>query len=193
MVVLLLCMILDIYTLIAYIIINKEIKGDLIMEEKLMVDNAYIFNGDYKHIVVEVNGKYYLIPSLNRKSNDLTTFQEINENVIKNKELCEMPNFMYVTRNIEKKSGHNINIGRSISDKEFEELKNSLKLTEDDISEPFEEKIGELFGEKSVKIFKCVQIKVEEVNAIKIEKNLRKKGIEAMNVAAGRINIRIPE
>ena len=104
-----------------------------------------------------------------------------------------MPNFMYVTRNIEKKSGHNINIGRSISDKEFEELKNSLKLTEDDISEPFEEKIGELFGEKSVKIFKCVQIKVEEVNAIKIEKNLRKKGIEAMNVAAGRINIRIPE
>ena len=158
----------------------------------LTVDAAYDNNEYPGNVIVKVNDEYYLIPTLNRNSNDLTSFRKFEHEVIKNKNLTEIPRYRYATLELEKREGHNIPIGRAITEKEIDELKEELHLTDDDISEPFEETIGAIYGEKSEKTFRCIQISVEEVYAVQIEEKLKKKGIQAANVTAGKINIRVP-
>ena len=163
------------------------------LKESLIVDKAYELIEDPRKIIAEVDGEYYLVPTPNRESNDLTTFEKISKSVINAKEKREIPNYRYATHQIEKKDGIIIKVGRPISEREFEDLKKSLNLTEDDISEPFEDVIGSVYGKKSEKRFKCIQIKVDDLNTIRIESMLRKKGIEASGIASGRVNIRVPE
>lgn len=160
--------------------------------EFLIVDAAYDNNEYPGNVIVKVNDEYYLIPTLNRNSNDLTSFKKIEHEVIKNKNLTEISRYRYTTLELEKREGHDIPVGRSITDKELNDLKEELHLTDDDISDPFEETIGAIYGEKSEKKFRCIQISVEEVYAVRIEEKLKKKGIQAANVSAGRLNIRIP-
>lgn len=161
-------------------------------KENLIVDAAYEANEYPGNVIVKVDSEYYLVPTLNRTSNDLSSFRKFKKEAIKNKTLVEIPRYRYTTLELEKREGHNIPIGRAITEKELDELKEELHLTDDDISEPFEETIGALYGEKSKKTFKCIQIKVEEVYGVQIEEKLKKKGIQAANVSAGRLNIRIP-
>lgn len=163
------------------------------MMKNLLVDVAYSSKAYPRNIIVEVDGEYYLIPTLGRESNDLASFKKISNNVIAEKNLEELPNYRYATLELEKRIGHNIEVGRPISDKELEDLKKTLKLSDDDISEPFENVKGSIYGEKSEKKFRCIQVKVDEMSTIKIEKNLRKKGIEAGSDSSGRVNIRISE
>lgn len=161
--------------------------------EKLVVDCAYTCKDYPNNCIVEIDGEFYLLPSVRRNTNDLNAFKKLPNNVIKNKELVEFPRYRYPTTEFEKKNGIEIKIGRAISDKEFEELKKELKLTDDDISEPFEQVLGAIYGKKSEKRFKAVQIRVEDIRGCEIERKLRNKGIQADNCSAGRIDIRIPE
>lgn len=161
-------------------------------KENLIVDAAYEANEYPGNVIVKVDSEYYLVPALNRTSNDLSSFRKFKKEAIKNKTLVEIPRYRYTTLELEKREGHNIPIGRAITEKELDELKEELHLTDDDISKPFEETIGALYGEKSEKKFRCIQISVEEVYGVQIEEKLKKKGIQAANVSAGRLNIRIP-
>ena len=163
------------------------------LKESLMVDKAYELIEDVRKVIVEVDGEYYHLPTPYRESNDLTTFKKIPKNVIEAKGKREIPNYRYATLGVEKRTGHDVKIGRAISEKEFEDLKKSLKLTEDDISEPFEEVKGSVYGERSEKRFMSIQIKVDDLKTLEVEKALRKKGIEASGITSGRINIRVPE
>lgn len=96
---------------------------------------------------------------------------------------------MYMT-NIVPREGFKINIGREITTSEFDELKDKLKLTDNDISEPFVDRKGDIYG-KYRKIYESVQISIDYMSEISVEKALRAKGIETANIAPGRINIRV--
>ncbi len=162
------------------------------LKESLMVDVAYELAEDPRKIIAKVDDEYYLVPTPHRETNDLKTFEKIPKAVIEAKTIRELPNYRYATHQIEKKTGHDVKVGRAISEKELEDLKKSLGLTDDDISEPFETVKGAIYGKKSEKRFKCIQIRVNDIEAAEIEMKLQKKGIEAANINLGRINIRIP-
>lgn len=163
------------------------------MKENLVVDCAYTSKEYPNNIIVEIKGEYYLLPTLNRKSNDLADFKKIPNNVIKAKNLTELPNYRYVTKDLEKRTGYNIPLGRAISDKEFEELKQDLNLSDEDVSEPFENVKGAIYGENSEKRYTCIQIRVNEFKAIEIERKLKAKGIETSSPNIGRVDIRVQE
>ena len=63
-------------------------------------------------------------------------------------------------------------------------------ILDDDISDEFIEIKGDVFGDKYKKTYTCVQIKVAESIASELESKLNDKGIEAKNIAVGRVNIR---
>jgi hypothetical protein len=159
--------------------------------ENLVVDGAYRIMDYPMNIVVKIEDEYYLLPALNRHSNDLTKFKKLSKLVINNKELRELLDYEYVTKELEKKSGYEIKVGRAITDEEFDELKQKFNLTEDDISEPFEFKKGAIFGEKYEIKYTCLQIQLDNKDAMEMEQKLKEKGIEAANIAADRLNIRI--
>lgn len=156
-----------------------------------MVDGAYRVMGYSGDIVVKIDDEFYLLPALNRTSNDLTKFKKLPKTIVENKELHELLDFEYVTKELEKKSGYEIKVGRAITDEEFDELKQKFNLTEDDISEPFKLKKGAIFGEKYEIKYTCLQIQLDNKDAIEMEQKLKEKGIEAANIAADRLNIRI--
>ena len=159
--------------------------------ENLVGDGAYRVMGYSGDIVVKIDDEFYLLPALNRTSNDLTKFKKLPESIVKNKELHELLDFEYVTKELEKKSGYEIKVGRAITDEEFDELKQKFNLTEDDISEPFEFKKGAIFGEKYEIKYTCLQIQLDNKDAMEMEQKLKEKGIEAANIAADSLNIRI--
>lgn len=162
------------------------------MQEKLVVDCAYDLEEYPGEILVKIEGEYYLLPAMNRSCNDLAAFKKMPKELVKHMKKHPFPNYRYINKDLEKKSGYNIKVGRAISEKEFDDLKKELGLTENDISEPFETKRGAIYGEKYAKKFTCVQIRVNEIEVVTIEKKLRKKGIEAENGCSGRIDIRVP-
>ena len=55
----------------------------------------------------------------------------------------------------------------------------------------FELKKGAIFGEKYEIKYTCLQIQLDNKDAMEMEQKLKEKGIEAANIAADRLNIRI--
>ena len=117
------------------------------MAERLVVDHAYTSQAYPNNIIVEVDGEYYLIPSRERTNNELSSFRKISKAAIEDNSE-ELPNYRYILKNLEKRSGYDITIGRAISKREFDELKTKWSLTAEDISEPFEYELGGIYGEK---------------------------------------------
>lgn len=161
--------------------------------KNMVVDCAYTCKEYPNNIVVKVDGDFYLIPSMNRATNDLNDFKKLSIEFIKNKILEELPSYRYPAKELEKRNGVKITLGRPIGKKEFYELKNELNLSDDDVSEAYETVRGAVYGKESEKHFKCIQIKVEESCGVQIERKLKSKGIQADNINAGIIEIRVPE
>lgn len=70
---------------------------------------------------MEVDGEYYLIPSRERTNNELSSFKKISKAAIENNSE-ELPNYRYILKDLEKRSGYDITIGRAISKREFDEV-----------------------------------------------------------------------
>lgn len=51
--------------------------------ENLVVDGAYRVMGYSGDIVVKIDDEFYLLPALNRTSNDLTKFKKLPESIVK--------------------------------------------------------------------------------------------------------------
>lgn len=143
--------------------------------------------------MIEINGVYYLISWYSAKVNPESMRKVASQEWAKQrvKYASEIPEYMYPLMGLEKKSGYTIQIGRAITEKEFAELKEQLELSEDKITEPFEDSTGKIYGEKWEKIFTSVQIVVPAAKALAIEEKLKKNGIEAFCGAPGRVSIRI--
>nr|WP_303182486.1 hypothetical protein [Lachnoclostridium phocaeense] len=55
----------------------------------------------------------------------------------------------------------------------------------------FEDVKGAVYGRKYAKTYTCVQVKVDGDQAISLEGKLIAMGIEAGNIAPGRVNIKV--
>lgn len=156
---------------------EKNEKGQVI------VDNMYSFPNLPMNYVVEIKGEFYIIYN----GGTLKPISKMYAEKV-NKEVC--PDHLFILNNLYKRSGFEVSLGRAITAEEFEEIKKQYHLTEDDITEPFDETKGEIYGEQNKKTFKAVQICVD--NPIELERKLRdEKNIEAFSGSPGRIIIRI--
>jgi hypothetical protein len=84
---------------------------------------------------------------------------------------------------------HQVNAGRPATAEEFADIISTYGLTEDDISDEFEDVRGGLYGPDAEIRFTSKQIRVPD--AIGVEQKLRDRGIEAANTSPGRVNIRV--
>ncbi|MDE7398981.1 MAG: helix-turn-helix transcriptional regulator [Oscillospiraceae bacterium] len=117
----------------------------------------------------------------------LALLKNVLENLQPNKGVLHCD---YYTYKCVPKDGIPVNLGREITKSEFNELIKRYNLTDDDISNEFVDKKGAIYG-KYMKIYTSIQIRVDPMEAIPLETSLRKKGIEAANIASGRVNIRV--
>ena len=90
------------------------------------------------------------------------------------------------------RNGFDINLGRAITSEELSGIREEYHITDDDISGEFEDVKGKIYG-KYAKTYTCVQVRVDDGMAILLEERLLKMGIEAGNIAPGRVNIRVEE
>ena len=111
----------------------------------------------------------------------------------KNRGMHRVPNYEYLYLKCVPRKGFDIKLGRPISPDELVKLKEEHGITDDGISTPFLTTIGAIYGKKYMKNYTCVQVRVPEMEAISLERKLRDWGIEAGNIAPGRVNIRIEE
>ena len=88
------------------------------------------------------------------------------------------------------KSGFDIRLGRAITEEELDDIRKEYSITDDDISGKFDDVKGRIYG-KYAKTYTCVQVRVDNNKAISLEERLLKMGIEAGNIAPGRVNIRV--
>lgn len=88
------------------------------------------------------------------------------------------------------KDGFDIKIGRAITKEEFDSICSQYNITDDNISGKFDDVKGKMYG-KYAKTYACVQVRVDAVKAIELEGKLVNMGIEAGNIAPGRVNIRV--
>lgn len=160
----------------------------------LIVDNL-IYDIRYRnHMVVQIQDKYYLIDFswVNLTKESKRTYDELTP--IKNKgyenKKSEL-NSAYIIRKLVPRGGFKINLGRAITPEEFDEIKQRYSLGEDDISNEFVDVVGRIYGKNYRKEYTSVQIRVDSMEALNLESELREKGIEASNIASGRLNIRV--
>lgn len=88
------------------------------------------------------------------------------------------------------KNGFDIRLGRAITEEELDAIRKEYSITDDDISGKFDDVKGRIYG-KYAKTYTCVQVRVDNNKAISLEERLLKMGIEAGNIAPGRVNIRV--
>lgn len=88
------------------------------------------------------------------------------------------------------RSGFNIKLGRAITNEELLQIREEYNITDEDITGTFEDVKGKLYG-KYAKTYDCVQVRVDAARAIELESKLVNMGIEAGNIAPGRVNIRV--
>lgn len=111
----------------------------------------------------------------------------------KNRGMNRVQDYEYLLLKCVPRKGFDVEIGRPISPEELVGLREEYNITDDDISTPFLTAKGAVYGKKYMKNYTCVQVRVPEMEAIPLERKLRDRGIEAGNIAPGRVNIRIEE
>lgn len=159
-------------------------------EKKLTVDKAWRLKAKPNHFLIEIEGKYYLLPiSKTTLDNAIEPERQWAEGMVKSSE--ELNDVDYWLYGLIKKTGYDVKIGRAITPKELTELRGRLNLTDDKVSAPFENVSGKIFGEEYAKTFTSIQIAVGTMEASRIAAEIQKAGIQASNGSPGRINIRI--
>lgn len=162
---------------------------------KLIVDGLYYDKRLPNNFVAEIDGEYFLTPSLAvfAATKDSKSIQEQLRPMATKVAVSAMPlgEYVYPMLNCVPRQGFTIELLRAITAEEFEELVNRFNLTEEDISGEFVSEKGGFYGKSAKKTFTAKQIRVENGQAIPLEEELRNKGIEAANIAPGRVNIRV--
>jgi len=161
-----------------------EYENDLLVVDELYHDPRYPNNP-----VVRIGENYYLLPSAPTKpipENSLRKFKT-KPAVTAQKASHSYEYLMYHTI---PRNGFEVTVGREATPEEIEEIIREHGLTEDDISQEFDDEKGTIYGDKYKKKYKSVQVRVPNDEAIPLEQKLRDKGIEASNGSPGRVNIR---
>lgn len=103
----------------------------------------------------------------------------------------EPPEYNMFFNGIIPRDGYHVSIGRAATDAEIKSICDRYEIGEDDISGEFVDVAGAAYGDKYKKTYTSIQVMVVGGNAIKLEMELISNGIQAGNVAPGRVNIRV--
>lgn len=161
-----------------------EYKNDLLIVDELIYDPAYPTD-----VVIRIDGEYYMIntaEAINRPIKNIRPYKK----PVCNNWYRGTHDWQFLINGLIPRDGFKVNIGRAITAEELREIVEKYGLTDAEISKEFDDMIGGIYGEEYAKTIKSIQVKVPGSEAIPLEEALKKKGIQADNVAPGRVNIR---
>lgn len=161
-----------------------EYKNDLLIVDELIYDPAYPTD-----VVIRIDGEYYMIntaEAINRPIKNIRPYKK----PVCNNWYRGTHDWQFLINGLIPRDGFKVPVGRPITVEEFREVVEKYGLTDAEISKEFDDMIGGIYGEEYAKTIKSIQVKVPGSEAIPLEEALKKKGIQAGNVAPGRVNIR---
>lgn len=162
---------------------------------KLIVDSVWRDSHYPNNYIVIISDSAFLLsadryyPDGQHAAQDLHYLKYYRFNP-KNECMARLQQYAYIYTGCVPKEGFHVYIGRAITDEELNHLITDYHLTSEDISERFEATTGEIYG-KYAKTYTSIQVAIDNGKVIELEQKLRKLGIEAANIAPGRVNIRI--
>lgn len=151
--------------------------------EKRIVDKAWHLVNEGK-VLVDIGGKYYIAFANSRP----IALQEVSETWLKGRTLEEFLDYEYIVRDLEKRSGYNVELGRIITSEELAEVKTKYGAT---VGEPFADQKGAFYGKEYTKHYTSVNIRIDDTQALALETELKEKCVEACNVAPGIVSVRV--
>lgn len=157
-----------------------------------LVIDALAYNGNYQPLFC-IDGSWYKKIGKNAFDKSKPIDEQlaiVKSNLVNSNAYKGMLPLDYYYCKCVPRDGITINLGREITKSELDEIIKRYKLAEDDISNEFVDKKGDIYG-KYRKTYTSIQIRVDDTEALDLESKLRKKGIEAANIASGRVNIRV--
>ena len=163
-------------------------------EGKLIIDSAWHDPHFPTGYVILIDDNAFLLPmgrTYNSGRAAVKVLRPLRFYTKDDKNTCKIADYEYAFIPCDPKDGIEVKMGRSISDEELQKIKKEYNVTDDDISDRFVDTKGAVYGKNHMKTYECVQIKVPNSKAIELERRLIDKGIEAGNIAPGRVNIRI--
>lgn len=156
----------------------------------LVVDKMYIDSRLSNQYVVKIKDDLYLLPYNNYLS--AKPGDDLRPMVAPLSPKCEeLPDYVMATHKCAPRDGFKIELLRAITPDELKALKAEYNLSNYDVSGEFVDTKGAFFGKSAVVNYTAIQIKLGVADAITVKDNLRNQGIEANNIGAGIINIRI--
>ena len=161
-----------------------EYKNNLLIVDELIYDPAYPTD-----VVIRIDGEYYMIntaEAINRPIKNIRPYKK----PVCNNWYRGTHDWQFLINGLIPRDGFKVPVGRPITVEEFREVVEKYGLTDAEISKEFDDMIGGIYGEEFAKTFKAIQVKVPANEAISLEDELKAKGIQAGNVAPGRVNIR---
>lgn len=161
-----------------------EYKNDLLIVDELIYDPAYPTD-----VVIRIDGEYYMINTAEARNRPIKNIRPYKKPVCNNW-YRGTHDWQFLINGLIPRDGFKVNIGRAITAEELREIVERYGLTDAEISKEFDDMIGGIYGEEFAKTFKAIQVKVPANEAISLEDELKAKGIQAGNVAPGRVNIR---
>jgi hypothetical protein len=161
-----------------------EYKNDLLIVDELIYDPAYPTD-----VVIRIDGEYYMINTAEARNRPIKNIRPYKKPVCNNWYRGTY-DWQFLSNGLIPRDGFKVNIGRAITAEELREIVERYGLTDAEISKEFDDMIGGIYGEEFAKTFKAIQVKVPANEAISLEDELKAKGIQAGNVAPGRVNIR---
>lgn len=159
---------------------------------KLIIDSAWHDPHFPTGYVLIINDAAYLLPmGRNYKSGvDAVKVMHLLRFYTKGDRAEKIKAYEYPFIPCVPKRGFDIRLGRAITEEELDDIRKEYSITDDDISGKFDDVKGRIYG-KYAKTYTCVQVRVDNNKAISLEERLLKMGIEAGNIAPGRVNIRV--
>lgn len=159
---------------------------------KLIVDSAWHDPHFPTGYVLLIDGEAFLLPMGRNYNNGAAAVKVMRPLRFYSKDhhTKKIKDYEYPFIPCVPKNGFDVQVGRAITGEELSNIREEYNITDDDISGTFEDVKGKIYG-KYAKVYTCVQVKVDNTKAIPLEEQLTKMGIEAGNIAPGRVNIRI--
>lgn len=159
---------------------------------KLIIDSAWHDPHFPRDFVLFIDNHVFLLPMGRNYSSgeEAVKIMRPLKYYTKKNRAEKIKDYEYILIPCVPKTGFNVKIGRAITEEELTSIRKEYNISDDDISGRFEAVKGKIYG-KYAKTYVCVQVKVDYSKAIPLESRLVKKGIEAGNIAPGRVNIRV--
>lgn len=160
---------------------------------KLIIDSAWHDPHFPTGYILLIDGTAYLLPmgrNYNSGEDAVKIIRPLKFYTKDDKHTSKVRNYEYPFIPCVPRNGFDIKLGRAITFEELNDLREEYHITDDDISGTFEDVKGAIYG-KYAKTYTCVQVRVDNNKAILLEGHLIKMGIEAANIAPGRVNIRV--